>query len=85
MIIIMPPKHGSWDIDSHYKWALSASSFGKTYISQADFDFYILNGETYYGEISIAHIPAGGGLCFGMYTKAGIYNVYADSVLDVET
>lgn len=96
MVIIMPPKHGSWDIDSHYKWALSASSFGKTYVSQADFDFYSLNGETfpggeletsenyetklneeyktyveiYYGEISIAHIPAGVGIAitrfFGM-------------------
>lgn len=116
MIIIMPPKHGSWDIDSHYKWALSASSLGKTYISQADFDFYSLNTETfpgeeletsetyekklneeykiyvetYYGEISIAHIPAGVGIAlarfFGMpfsvvYRAGEAFNLLAYALL----
>lgn len=102
MIIIMPPMHGSWDIDSHYKWALSASSLGKTYISQADFDFYSLNTETfpgeeletsetyerklnqeyetyvetYYGEISISHIPAGVGIAITRFMGMPFSVVY---------
>lgn len=37
MIICGPYAHLSWDIDSHYPWALSASYLGDTKITQSDF------------------------------------------------
>lgn len=46
MIFTTSPKHASWDIDSHYDWAINASSLGKTYVSQADIDFLYVYSES---------------------------------------
>lgn len=50
MISINAPKHSSWDTNSHYQWALNASSLSKTYVSQADIDFYLIEDEVYVQE-----------------------------------
>lgn len=46
MIFTTAPKHASWDIDSHYDWAINAASLGKTYVSQADIDFLYVYSES---------------------------------------
>lgn len=46
MIFTTSPKHASWDIDSHYDWAINAASLGKTYLSQADIDFLYVYSES---------------------------------------
>jgi uncharacterized membrane protein len=102
MILILPPKHSSWDIDSHYQWALNASSLGKTYISQADLDFYYVYSESVprkvrelnladqerlnnenkyvvdidYGQLSIAHFPAGIGIAVTRFFRLPFNVVY---------
>lgn len=39
MIISSPLSHNSWDIDSHFKWAMNASYVGKSYYGEATSSF----------------------------------------------
>jgi uncharacterized membrane protein len=40
LIIITPASHKTWDIDSHYRWALIDSYLGRGCLTQADLDVF---------------------------------------------
>lgn len=46
MIIASPFGHKSWDLDSHFKWAVNASYFGDSYVSMADAKIYYADEES---------------------------------------
>lgn len=102
MIFATPPQHASWDIDSHYNWAVNASSLGKSYLTQADKDFIEVNSESVpkrtreenlqdikrlnqenkyvvsldYGELSLAHFPAGIAIAITRFFRLPFYVIY---------
>lgn len=43
IILITPASHNTWDIDSHYRWALIDSYLGRACLTQADLDFFYTN------------------------------------------
>lgn len=43
IILITPVSHNTWDIDSHYRWALIDSYLGRACLTQADLDFFYVN------------------------------------------
>ena len=73
MIFTIVPGYTSWDTNSHYEWALSASSFGKAYVTQADLDFCNI-----YDEVAVKDNRADNIKAMNIFNKdysklAGVY------------
>ena len=50
LIIISPVSHKTWDIDSHYRWALIDSYLGRASLTQADLDVFNAYEESLLGD-----------------------------------
>lgn len=50
LIIISPASHKTWDIDSHYRWALIDSYLGRASLTQADLDVFNAYEESLLGD-----------------------------------
>ena len=46
MIVASPFGHKSWDLDSHFSWAVNASYFKDSYVSAADAKIYYVDAES---------------------------------------